>query len=153
MAQCTGLRTERFAEESSKVSSNIAMATVSWRRFPQNSLTSVTGLTPGAGGRLSLGAGGLPFQRARRSRLFRHSALIRSSRLPEQHHRTRDCKGGIGADNDANHQDQGETVDNFTAEQIEGQNRQESQPGGQNRPAQGLVYTAVHQILEILAPV
>ena len=43
-------------------------------------------------------------------------------------------------------------VDDFTAEDKQRQNRQERQARGQNRPAQRLVDTVVHDRSQIVAP-
>src|SRR6185437_5030588 len=71
--------------------------------------------------------------------------------LPGHQHRSGDCDGGISSDENTNYQRKGEALEHLAAKGVERKDREEGQPGGQNRPAQRLIDAAVHHIGQRLA--
>ena len=61
-------------------------------------------------------------------------------------HGSGDRNGGVGADQDADHQGEGETTQHLTTEEEEGEDGEEGEAGSEHGPAQGLIDAAVDQI-------
>src|ERR1700733_2265857 len=71
--------------------------------------------------------------------------------LVSHQHGRRDGNRRIGPDEDSNHQGEGKAMQDLPAKKVKGQNREEGETRGQNRPAQGLVDASIHHRGKILA--